>query len=129
MNDNKLMLYTGNDQMEAAMLRSVMLFNGRNNNISRHDMKLKAILAIIICGDGTTKVSDIEGVLNNRFGISLNEKEIPQQLSKLKGLIEENSDGTISVKASERGKGDFFKQLNDDTNDGFRITVHDLTKL
>lgn len=114
MENNKLLLYGGNDPMEAAMLRSVLLFNCKIDSNNRRDMMLKAILAIIIYGNGTTKISDIEEILRNRFGVILSQKEIPQQLSKIKDLINQNNDGTLSIKVQENGNKDFFNQLDED---------------
>lgn len=117
MSADKLMLYVGGDQMESAMLRSVLLFNGKVSNPNRHDMMLKAVLSIIIYGEGATKASDIIEVLSNRFKVDLNEKDISQYIEKLKkrGLATENVDGTIVANMSDRGKASFFDKLGEDT--------------
>ena len=117
MKDDRLMLYSGNDQMEAAMLRSVLLFNGRVESPKRQDMFLKAVLAIIIYGQGTTKEQDIVEVLSQRFKIEVGPTDMPQHLSKLskRGLIKQNDDGTIEANFYDKSRVDFFIQLKADT--------------
>lgn len=117
MSADKLMLYVGGDQMESAMLRSVLLFNGKVSNPNRHDMMLKAVLSIIIYGEGATKASNIIEVLSNRFKVDLNEREILLYIEKLRkrGLVTENVDGTIVANITERGKEGFFEKLNVET--------------
>ena len=119
MKKEDLMLYGGNDQMEAAMLRSVLLFNGKVSNPKRQDMLLKAVLAIIIFGKGTTKATDIVEILSKRFHVDVSVNEVPQMIAKLskRGLITLNPDGTIVATTAERGKIDFFSQLAAETQE------------
>lgn len=53
------MFYSGSDQMEAAMLRGILLFNGKITDSKRQNMIQKAVLSIVIYGGGSTKQSDI----------------------------------------------------------------------
>ena len=117
MKKEELMLYGGNDQMEAAMLRSVLLFNGKVSNPKRQDMLLKAVLAIIIYGQDTTKATDIVEILSKRFHVDVSVNEVPQMIAKLskRGLVTLNPDDTIVATTAERGKIDFFSQLDAET--------------
>ncbi len=116
MSDNNLLFYAGNDQMEAAMLRSVLLFNGKVSTTKRQDMLLKAVLAIIIYGNGETTADDVVSLLSSRFQVDLNLQEVPQLLSQLKkdGLIIENEGKLVAI-LKDGKKVDFFYQLKLET--------------
>ena len=126
MNDNSLLFYAGNDQMEAAMLRSVLLFNGKVSTTKRQNMLLKAVLAIIIYGKGKTVVNDIVSLLSNRFHADVAIQDIPQLISRLKqdGLVFENKDGSFSANSIDKGKVDFFTQLKTETENLVDGIIH-----
>ena len=119
MSREDLMLYAGNDQMEAAMVRSVLLFNGKVDNPKRQNMLLKAVLAIIIYGDGTTKPTDIVNLLSHRFRVSVNENDVSQMLVKLdkSDLVTISQDQTIVANPVISGQQDFFSKLKIETEE------------
>lgn len=117
MNNNNLMLYAGNDSMEEAMLRSVLLFNGKVSALKRQNMILKAVLAIVIYGQGFTKAPDLVSVLKRRFKVELNLNEILDLVAKLEqeDLVIKNADGTLVAKTENKEKQDFFNELDKET--------------
>ena len=128
--NEQLMLYSGRDAMEEAMLRSVLLFNGRVSASKRQDMILKAVLAIIIYGKGTTKISDIVEILSQRFFVDRNNKDVPQMISQLidRGLVKENADGTIDIETKENIKEDFFANLERETQSLIKNVIERIEK-
>lgn len=123
------MFYSGSDQMEAAMLRGILLFNGKITDSKRQNMIQKAVLSIVIYGGGSTKQSDIERILDERFNVDYRQLDIQQIINQLhtKDLVEINKDGTIVAK-DVKGEDDFFKQLNDETHVLIDSVIERITK-
>lgn len=116
MNNNRNNLY-GDNRFETAMLRSALLFNSRKTNGGKRDMILKAILSIIIEGNGEYTPSVLYSIFKERFSSSVENNEIENCLKELiREKIVDKENGTDKLFVKDRDEGStFFKNVETQT--------------
>ncbi len=116
-NNIQFALYKDNDKMEEAMLRSVLLFESMKKGNKKNDFNTIAVLGLIIIGAGEYTVEKIVRILNNRFHLDWNEKDVQQHVDVLykKNLIKPKKDGK-DIKYEGTDETDFFKCLDEETD-------------
>lgn len=124
-------LLTNKDAMEAAMLRSVLLFNANSKNAnSSSNIITKAILSIIINGEGNCDKDVILNILNDRFHLSWDSQELTPHIDKLKHqkLVRINKDDKYEA-ITKDGDKDFFENLDKESEKFVNIQIEKLDNL
>lgn len=83
MQKNRFSLFENQSLFEDSMLRSVLLFGFVNPKGKRIDQYRKAILSIVIYGDGAYCCSDVTAIFKEKFSINVSDIEVQQQLNYL----------------------------------------------
>lgn len=123
-------LYQGNDAMEAAMLRAILLFNNKVKKAKREDMMQRVILSIIIYGAGEFNEKQILEILRSSNKCQMSEGELKHKLGLLKQekLIDSNTSGNYYC--VEQDKDDnFFQRLSEDTEQLITNIIEKVEKL
>lgn len=114
MTDNRKIFYSENP-FEESMLRSALLFNSRKTNGGKKDMLLKAILSIIISGNGSYTPATLCNIFRERFHSTVDNSTIENYIRELveKGIVDPNTD-KLSVKDDKKG-AKFFEDIQSGT--------------
>lgn len=111
-----LKLYQGNDEMEAAQLRSVLLFSEFGNSSKRTDMMPRVLLSYIIKEKGQATLDSITQCFNTNFKANHKTAEFKSFVEKLinKNLVKEKN-GCYSAISDQKEGTLFFERLDKDT--------------
>lgn len=117
-NNIQYALYKDDDQMEEAMLRSVLLFDSIDKGKKKSDFITKAVLGLIIKGDGKYTVEKIVKIMNDRFSMGWCDNDALQYIKKLikKDLIRQEGEGKDAVFIGIEHT-DFFTSLDEELNE------------
>lgn len=117
-NNIQYALYKDDDQMEEAMLRSVLLFDSIDDGKKKSDFITKAVLGLIIKGDGKYTVEKIVKIMNDRFSMGWVDNDASHYIKKLikKDLIRQEGEGKDAVFIGIEHT-DFFTSLDEELNE------------
>lgn len=114
--DNRLKLYQGNDELEAAQLRSVLLFSEFGQSNKRTDLMAKLLYSFIIKEKGEATLESLTSLFNHQFKANRKPAQFKSYIDGLiaKGMITRNGDKLVALSEQEKGTI-FFDQLEKDT--------------
>ena len=105
-------LYKDRPEMEASLLRGILLFNSKEKRINRDEMMQKALFSIILEGKGGYTDEQIKSVFASRFKISLDSILLSQMRRRLQE--EKHLDAQGYPIEKEKGQ-DFFESIENET--------------
>lgn len=111
----KYNLYKDSEDLEATRLRSILLFNGKVSKQKRKDIMSKAILSLMLAGNGGSTRESILRQLDEQFHVKYQLTDLNDHIKVLckAGLIE-SKDEPFVVIDKVNGK-DFFQELDIET--------------
>lgn len=114
--DSKLKLYQGNDELEAAQLRSVLLFSEFGQTSKRTDLMAKLLYSFIIKEKGEATLESLTNLFNFQFKASRKPAQFKSYIDGLiaKQMITQNGDKLVALSEQEKGTK-FFEQLDKET--------------
>lgn len=105
-------LYKDSTEMEASLLRGILLFNSKEKRVNRDEMIQKALFSIILEGGGTYTDEQIITVFESRFKIQINQESLSIMRRKLQE--EKHLDAQGHPFETEQGQ-DFFEAIENET--------------
>lgn len=119
MQGNKFTFFENNDAFQDSMMRSVLLFGYVNPKGKRIDQYRRAILSVVIYGDGKYDSKEVTNIFNEKFKLDVKEPDVRLQLNYLvrDGLVR-TEDGIhyIAIDKDKKGRT-FFASLEKGTED------------
>lgn len=114
--DSRLKLYQGNDELEAAQLRSVLLFSEFGQTNKRTDLMAKLLYSFIIKEKGEATLETLTSLFNCQFKAKRKPAEFKSYIDNMiaKKLIAQNGEKLVAISEQEKGTA-FFDQLEKDT--------------
>lgn len=111
----KYNLYKDSSELEATRLRSILLFNGKVTKQKRKDIMSKAVLSLILAGNGTATKNTILQQLFEQFHVTYHLAELNEHIKALySAKLIESLEEPFVVIDKVKGK-DFFQQLDNET--------------
>lgn len=111
----KYNLYKDSSEVEATRLRSILLFNGKVSKQKRKDIMSKAVLSLILAGNGSATRDSILQQLFEQFNVKYPLSELNEHIKRLyTAKLIESIDEPFVVIDKVKGK-DFFQQLDRET--------------
>ena len=106
-------LYKNSPEMEESLLRGILLFNSKEKQVNREEIRLKALFSIILNGKGQYTDDQILSLYNERFKVPLDKTTLLIMKRKLQEANLLDSKGSpIEV---EKGS-DFFESIENETD-------------
>lgn len=105
-------LYKDFTEMEASLLRGILLFNSKEKRVNRDEMMQKALFSIILEGGGKYTDEQIISVFDSRFKIRIDQNSLSQMRRKLQEEKHVDAQGVPVEK--EKGQ-DFFEAIENET--------------